>query len=498
MLFNSLEFIVFFPLVVAVNFLLPKRVRYLWLLAASYYFYMCWNAEYALLLLFSTAVTFLSGTAMEWVKCRGYDEVKCTRRKKLCVAVSFTLNLAVLVFFKYYGFLAENLTAAVRLFGVELRTPAIDVLLPVGISFFTFQALSYTVDVYRGDIPAERNFFRYALFVSFFPQLVAGPIERSGNLLRQLAEPQPLRFKNVQEGFLLMLWGYFLKVVVADRVAIFVDTVYGSPVSYGGCFLIVATMLFAVQIYCDFAGYSVIAMGAARVLGIRLMENFDAPYLARSVPEFWRRWHISLSSWFRDYLYIPLGGNRKGRLRKYLNLLIVFFVSGLWHGASWTFVIWGVLNGLYQVVGAVLKPARDALVRLLHLNRASFGHQLLQTVTTFALVDLSWVFFRASSLSTAKDLLYSMTHTLNPWILLDGSLYTCGLNEKQFHVMLLSIAVLLIADICKYRGIVLREKLMAQDLWFRWLVMIGAVLFILVFGVWGTGFDQSGFIYFQF
>ena len=498
MLFNSLEFIVFFPIVLLVNFILPKKVRYLWLLAASYYFYMCWNAEYALLLLFSTVITFLSGTAMEFVKHRGYAEQKCTRLKKLCVGVSFTLNLAVLVFFKYYGFLAENLSAAFRVFDVQLQVPQFDVLLPVGISFFTFQALSYTMDVYRDEIPAEKNFFRYALFVSFFPQLVAGPIERSKNLLEQLANPQPLKFKNLQEGVLLMIWGYFLKIVVADRVAIFVDTVYGNPAQFGGFYLIAATIFFAVQIYCDFAGYSVVATGVARILGIQLMENFNAPYLSRSVPEFWRRWHISLSSWFRDYLYVPLGGNRKGTVRKYFNLLVVFFVSGLWHGASWNFVIWGALNGFYQVFGALLKPMRDFFVKLLHLNRESFGHRLLQTVTTFALVDVSWIFFRANSLSAAKDILYSMTHVFNPWILLDGSLFHCGLSEKQFRLMIFTVLILLAADICKYHGIVLRKKLMEQDLWFRWLVMIGAILFILVFGVWGTGYDQAGFIYFQF
>lgn len=496
MLFNSLEFIVFFPVVVLVNFIIPPKIRYLWLLAASYYFYMCWNARYALLLLFSTAITYLSGLAMAKIQAR--QRPSAPLLKKLCVAASFLLNLAVLVFFKYYGFLAANLTAALRVFDLQPRIPVFDVLLPVGISFFTFQALSYTMDVYRGDIPAEKNFFRYALFVSFFPQLVAGPIERSKNLLDQLAVPHPFRFENLREGFALMMQGYFLKMVVADRVAIFVDTAYGDPLTYGGFYLIVATVLFAFQVYCDFAGYSVIAKGAAQVLGIRLMENFDAPFFARSVPELWRRWHISLASWFKDYLYVPLGGNRKGRVRKYVNLMVVFLVSGLWHGAAWTYVMQGALNGAYQVLGDLLKPVRDALVKLLGLHRESFGHRLLQTVVTFALFDLSLVFFRAETLTKAKNILYSVTHVFNPWVLLDGSLFNCGLNEKNFRVMLFTILVLLLADLCKYKGIVLREKLLAQDLWFRWLVLIGGVLFVLIFGVWGTGYDQAGFIYFQF
>ncbi len=498
MLFNSLEFILFFPVVVLVNFILPQKIRYLWLLASSYYFYMCWNAKYALLMLFSTAVTYLSGIAMEAIQQKGYGSRKCIRLKKRCVAISFTLNLAVLVFFKYYHFLFDNISAALRVFHVQFQAPSFDVLLPVGISFFTFQALGYTMDIYRGEIPAEKNFFRYALFVSFFPQLVAGPIERSKNLLEQLSNPKPFKFDNLREGFLLMIWGYFLKMVIADRVAIFVNTAYGDPAAYGGFFLIVATILFAVQIYCDFSGYSVIAMGAARILGIRLMENFNAPYLARPVPEFWRRWHVSLSSWFKDYLYIPLGGSRKGLIRKYGNLMVVFLVSGLWHGAAWTFVIWGALNGAYQVLGDLLKPVRDLLVKVFCLHRDSFGHRLLQTVSTFVLVDLSWVFFRAESFAATKEILRSMFCTFNPWILLDGSLFTCGLNEKNFRLMVFAILVLIFADLCKHRGIVIREKLMAQDLWFRWLVMIGAVLFILVFGVWGTGYDQASFIYFQF
>lgn len=233
-------------------------------------------------------------------------------------------------------------------------------------------------------------------------------------------------------------------------------------------------------------------------MGINLMENFNAPYLSRSVAEFWRRWHISLSTWFRDYLYIPLGGNRKGSVRKYINLMIVFLASGLWHGAQWTYVIWGGLNGIYQVIGSLLKPVRTSLIKVFHLNRESLGHKLLQTFTTFCFIDFSWIFFRAQSLSEALAMIKSMFTVWNPWIFFDESLFECGLDRKNFYVMLLSILLLLIADICKYKGLKIRKIILEQDWWFRWMIYIVSVILILVVGVWGSGYDQAGFIYFQF
>ena len=498
MLFNSLHFLIFFPIVVSIYFIIPDKIKHLWLLGASYYFYMCWNAKYALLILFSTLVTYMSGIALEKVKQSSRSAEQIEQNKKLCVSVSFLLNLSVLFFFKYFDFAFENLQRIFEIIHIQLNHPDFDVALPVGISFYTFQALSYTMDVYRGDIYAEKNFFRYALFVSFFPQLVAGPIERSKNLLKQLAIPSRPDFNRMRDGLLLMLWGFFLKIVLADRIAIFVDTVYGDISHFGGWYLIIATILFAVQIYCDFAGYSTIAMGAAEILGIQLMQNFDAPYLSKSVPEFWRRWHISLTSWFRDYLYIPLGGNRKGLLRKNCNILIVFLVSGLWHGANWSYVVWGGLNGLYQVIGSVLKPVRDNLVDLLHLNRKSFGHRVLQTVMTFCFVDFAWIFFRAKRLKEALQIIKSMIHIHNPWILFDQSLYQCGLSQREFLLMLCAIAVLIFADCMRYRGINIRQAIARQDYWFRWIVISGAVLLLLLFGVWGSSYDAASFIYFQF
>ncbi len=498
MLFNSIEFLIFFPIVVLVYFILPDKIKSLWLLVASYYFYMCWNAKYALLILASTIITYISGLLIEKIKHSDYAVSKQIVLKKWVVAGSFIINLGILFYFKYTNFAIDIVKKVFARAHIELNAPVFDIILPVGISFYTFQALSYTMDVYRDEIYAEKNFFRYALFVSFFPQLVAGPIERSKNLLKQLSVPKKFSFENMREGLLLMLWGFFLKLVLADRIAIFVDTVYGDYTIYSGMYLIVATMLFAVQIYCDFAGYSTIAMGAAKILGIQLMENFDAPYLSTSVADFWRRWHISLTSWFKDYLYIPLGGSRKGKWRKYLNKMVVFLVSGLWHGAQFSFVAWGGLNGLYQVIGEILQPVRDKLVTLMHLNRESLGHKLINIAGTFVLVDFSWIFFRATGFMGAFDIIKSMFMIKNPWILFDGSLYACGLDDKNFRLMLIAILILAFADFCKAKGIKIREVIIKQDYWFRWGFVAFSIAVILTFGIWGPGYDEANFIYFQF
>ena len=498
MLFNSIEFLIFFPIVILVYFVIPKRIKNLWLLVASYYFYMCWNAKYALLILSSTIITYVSGLLIEKVKNSSYEITRKTVLKKWIVAGSFVINLGLLFYFKYFNFAMTTLSNVFEIIHIQLNVPVFDIILPVGISFYTFQALSYTVDVYRGEIYAERNFLKYALFVSFFPQLVAGPIERSKNLLKQLAVPKKFCFEDAREGLLLMLWGYFMKIVLADRIAIFVDTVYDKYSTYQGSYLIVATILFAFQVYCDFAGYSTIAMGTAKVLGINLMENFDAPFFSTSVAEFWGRWHISLTSWFKDYLYIPLGGSRRGNIRKYINKMIIVVVSGLWHGASFSYVVWGGLNGLYQIIGEILQPVRDKMVSVLRLNRESFGHKLLHIVGTFALVDFSLVFFRARGCREALEILKYIITVKNPWILFDGSLYGCGLDEKNFRLMLLGIVILLLADFFKRKGIRIREVVARQDYWFRWLFFTLVISAIITFGILGPEYNEANFIYFQF
>lgn len=302
---------------------------------------MSWNAKYVILIFFSTIITYLCGIILGKIK----RDWKINKRKAFYMnAVIFagvSLNLMVLFYFKYINMFLQTISDIGNVVGIALDVPSFDIVLPVGISFYTFQAVGYMIDIYRGEIPAEKNFINYALFISFFPQLVAGPIERSKNLLKQLDLEKKISFDNFREGIYLMIWGFFLKIVLADRIAIYVDGAYGNIYEYGGWFLIVATVLFAIQIYCDFYGYSVIAVGAAKILGISLMGNFNAPYLATSVADFWRRWHISLTSWFKDYLYIPLGGSREGKVKKYFNKMMVFLISGLWHGADLSYVVWG-------------------------------------------------------------------------------------------------------------------------------------------------------------
>ncbi len=497
MLFNSGKYVLFLPAVVLLYYLLPNRLRKYWLLAASYYFYMCWNAKYALLIFASTLITYLSGLGIQRA-AEDRDAGRAERRKKWIVALSFLSNLGILFYFKYFNFALDLLQKALARLHIGLNIPAFDILLPVGISFYTFQALSYTMDVYRGKIAAERDFFTYALFVSFFPQLVAGPIERSGSLLGQLSEPRRFRFENLQEGLLILLWGFFLKLVIADRLALYIDTVYSARYLYPGCYLALAAVLFAIQIYCDFYGYSTIAMGSARLLGIELMENFRSPFLSTSVAEFWRNWHISLTTWFKDYLYIPLGGSRKGKFRKQLNRMIVFLVSGLWHGADLSYVVWGGLNGLYQVIGELLMPLRLKLSRLLHIDRSSLGVRLIQMPVTFCLFAFSLIFFRAGSVGSALAVISSILHVRNPWILFDGSLF---LNEHDSALVLpmsVFLGILLFADICKSRGIVVRKVILRQDAWFRCVFLAVSTAVVLLFGVWGPSFSESNFIYFQF
>lgn len=495
--FNSIDFLVFFPVVCLCYYAIPRKIRYLFLLICSYFFYMCWNPRYAVLLFTSTVITWLSGLLLAGAE-KIQEEGKRERIRKLLVALSFISNLAILFFFKYFNFATAILTRIFATVGVSIHMPVLDVILPVGISFYTFQALSYTMDVYRGEIYAEKNFLKYALFVSFFPQLVAGPIERSKNLLKQINKEHAFDVEKVRSGLLLMLWGFFQKVVVSEYLAIVVDNVYNNYTERTGYQLLIASICFAFQIYCDFGGYSNIAIGAARVMGFELMENFNVPYLSQSVAEFWRRWHISLSTWFRDYLYIPLGGNRKGNVRKQINLMIVFLVSGLWHGASMHYVIWGGLNGLYQVLGSVLKPARKSIMEKLHIQEEVFSHKVIKTVITFGLIDVSWVFFRATFRQALSILKQMAMFWQSSWFSWGHNLEAMGLNEKTVWALVIAVVVLFAADICKYCHFDLNAFILKQGIWMRWLIYMTAIFAILIFGIYGPSYDASEFIYFQF
>lgn len=496
MLFNSLSFLIFFPIVLLIYFIIPKKIRYIWLLIASYYFYMCWNARYALLLLASTLITYVAGLVI------GYCEQKVAV-KKAVVAGSLILNFGILFFFKYFDFALSGIEKVLERFGVAFETPQLDILLPVGISFYIFQAVGYTVDVYRGKIDAEKNVLRYALFVSFFPQLVAGPIERSTNLLSQLRNVDKIKLwdtKRIQQGAIVMVYGYFMKMILADRIATMVDAVYDpmNYLQYEGFTVLIAAMLFSVQIYCDFAGYTHIAIGAAKIMGFSLRDNFNTPYLAISIKDFWDRWHISLTTWFKDYLYFPLGGSRKGKIRKYINIFLVFLLSGLWHGAAWHYVVWGVLHGVLRIVGELTLGIREKLYTALHFKRDTLATKLWQLFFTFFLVTVLWMFFRGESVHQTLVLLKNMVTVYNPWVLTDGSLFTLGLDAKEWNVMLVSIGILMLIDVCKYKKIDLVAVFMKQNLWFRWGFFYLGIMAVVLFGVYGPQYNAAQFIYFQF
>lgn len=494
MLFNSLDFLIFFPIVVLIYLIVPRKLKYVWLLIASYYFYMSWNVKYVGLLLFSTIVTYFSGILI--AKAHG------NRQKKLVMAVSFLANLSVLGFFKYFDFFLHNLNKVLAVAHVRLIDNPFSFLLPVGISFYTFQALSYTMDVYRGKVAPEKNLLKYALFVSFFPQLVAGPIEKTENLLRQINEStrkKIVSFDKFVSGFALMLWGLFMKMIIADRISIFVDGVFRNLYMAGTVETTLAAAAFAIQIYGDFAGYSSVAVGAARIMGFELTENFNAPYFADSIGDFWHRWHISLSTWFRDYLYIPLGGNRKGKLRKYCNLLITFSISGLWHGAAWTFIFWGAIHGLYQVIGDLLRPVRKKVAELLKVKTDAFSHKLGKILTTFVLVDFAWIFFRAESMEQIRFFFNRMFTRFNPWVLFDESLFAYGIDRREWSILVPALLILFVVDLLRYRtNRNFGDLLVRQNLWFQYAVMFLLIASILVYGEYGINFDSNQFIYFQF
>ena len=487
MLFNSLEFLIFFIFIVFIYFLISPKYRWVLLLLGSYYFYMCWKPEYILLIVSSTLIDYYAGIKMA-------QEKNKANRKPFLLLSLFT-NLGLLFAFKYFNFFSESTRALFDYINIFYNMPHFNVLLPVGISFYTFQTLSYSIDVYRGEKTAEKHLGIFALYVAFFPQLVAGPIERSTRLLPQLRKENTFDFVRVKEGLLLMLWGFFKKIVIADRLAVVVNTVYNDVGNYQGFELIIASIFFAFQIYCDFSGYSDIAIGGAKVMGYDLMKNFNRPYFSKSIVEFWRRWHISLGSWFRDYVYFPLGGSRVSMIKKYSNLLIVFLVSGLWHGANWTFVIWGALHGSYQIIGYILTPIRNKIKNLLQINSNGKYYKLFQVIFTFILVDFAWIFFRANSLNDALYIIKNL-FVFNLNSLTDKSMLNLGLHEKDIYLSFLLIILLLIVQL-KQRNTTIIKWILRQNLAIRWAIYLLSIYSIIIFGHYASG-KESQFIYFQF
>jgi alginate O-acetyltransferase complex protein AlgI len=477
MLFNSFEFLLFFPIVSLLYFVIPHKYRWALLLAASCFFYSFFKWEYIFILVFTIIIDYYAGI---WI---GQTEGK---KRKWALAISIIANLGVLIVFKYYYFILDNVNrVAYKINGAHFDA-LYDIILPIGLSFHTFQAMSYTIEVYRGNQAVERNFGVYALYVMFYPQLVAGPIERPQNVLHQFYEKHSFEINRVKSGLRLMLWGMFKKVVIADNLSVFVNSVYDHPSNYTGLPLLIATLFFAVQIYCDFSGYSDIALGSARVMGFNLMQNFERPYYAKSISEFWKRWHISLSTWFRDYLYIPLGGNRVPTFRRYFNLFFVFLMSGLWHGPSWNFVIWGALHGVYLIFGQLTANFQD---KIFGIFKSPKFKSIINRAITIVLVVFAWIFFRAKTFADAKYIIKNIfaksSHNITETIKLIG--------VQELIVIIVGILILEIVQWMqntKQMGNWV-EKLPKFQ---RWSIYYFFVFFIILYGFFG----EVQFIYFQF
>ena len=472
MLFNSWQFALFFPIVFALYWSLPHKFRVLLLLIASYYFYMSWNVKYVVLILFTTLVSYSAALLLE--------RTDSQRTKRLILTMTLAACLGGLFVFTYFNFFAVAVVDFLNMFALKLHPTTLKLLLPVGISFYTFQTLGYVIDVYRGQVKAERNLGVYATFISYFPQLVAGPIERTSNLLPQIKAVHTFDYSQAVYGAKLTAWGFFKKLAVADVLAVYVDTVFNDLQKYQGFALILVVFFFTVQIYCDFSGYSDIARGCSKMLGIDLMENFRSPYFSASIHEFWSRWHISLSTWFRDYVYIPLGGNRVSKFRHNVNLMLTFIVSGLWHGASWTFIVWGAVHGLAQVI-------ENALT-----SRKSEPHgfaRVVRVLGTFVFVMFAWVFFRADSLSDAAYIFANMfgNFGLHPGI---------GLGAKKTAAIISSTLILTAYDFIslKHDAITLISSGGTLTRWLAYNVLIVITFFMYT----AFAVTNAAFVYFQF
>lgn len=467
--FLSLTFAVFFIISVICYYAVPKKLRWGVLLLSSIIFYV-WSVPYLIgYLLFSAVTTYFYGTWTEKHKEHG----------KVLLALVILANLAVLLTVKF------------------APVAGISILAPMGISFYTLQVIAYCVDVYKGKAEAQSNFFKYLLFVSFFPQILQGPIPRYSQLKEQLFEGHAFDYKTVKFGFQLILWGMFLKMVIADRAAIFVNAVFPEYHLYEGTVLAVAAVLYSIQLYTDFLGCVCIAMGAAEVYGIKLQTNFERPYMAVSIKDFWRRWHISLSSWLRDYVYIPLGGNRKGKLRRYINLMLTFLVSGIWHGSGLQYIFWGLMQGGYQVAGEILQPIRKKVRNVLKIDESSGFYVLWQRVCTFVLITISWVIFRSASLRAGLSMLKKIVTDITPWVLFDGTLYEFGIEARSFIALILCVVLVMVIEHFQEKGNI-REMLSQQHIIVRWSIYLGAIALVAVLGVYGPGYSATQFLYGQF
>ncbi|MDG4654658.1 MBOAT family O-acyltransferase [Chryseobacterium arthrosphaerae] len=478
MLFNSIGFAVFLPIVFLLYWLVTNknlRLQNILLLLASYYFYACWDWRFLFLLMFSTLLDYCTGLKMQ--------EAENQKGKRFWFWLSITINLGFLGVFKYYNFFAQSFAEAISHVGLQVNPWTLQVILPVGISFYTFHGLSYVIDVYKDRIRAESNFVDYAVFVSFFPLLVAGPIERATHLLPQIKKRRTFNYTQAVDGLRQILWGLFKKIVIADNCAEFANQIFNSSADQSGSTLALGAVLFAFQIYGDFSGYSDIAIGTARLFGIDLLRNFAFPYFSRDIAEFWRRWHISLSSWFKDYLYIPLGGSKGGNWMRIRNTFIIFIVSGFWHGANWTFIVWGALNALFIMPSIIMKTNRNHLETVAQGNILPTVKEFFQMTVTFSLAVLAWIFFRAENISHAFSYI--------------SGIFSRSLFSVPSITPRLLMLLIIIFMVIEWLG---REQQYAiAKLGLQWKSPLRYAMYyaIIIAIFWFAGKDQQ-FIYFQF
>jgi len=487
MFFNSLDFAIFFPIVFVLYWIFSKnlRQRNFFILVASYFFYGFWNWKFLALIIISSFVDYFVGKHL-------FKE-ESEKKRKLLLYFSLLVNLGFLVYFKYFNFFIESFVDAFSLFGKKLEIETLNIILPVGISFYTFQTLSYTVDIYKKKFKPTNDIIAFFAFVAFFPQLVAGPIERASHLLPQFFKKYTFNYAQVKSGLLLMLWGLFKKMVIADRLAAVVNETYNNVGDYYGIEFFIATIFFAFQIYCDFSGYSDIAIGISRTMGFDLMKNFERPYFSKSITEFWRRWHISLSTWFRDYVYIPLGGSRNGKYRTYFNLFMVFFISGIWHGAAMTFVVWGAIHGIIIVLEKATNTQRKAFFQKIKLDQSKVSGKLVFMAVTFAIVCFAWIFFRANSIKDSMVIVSKIFSFSSSGKSIASEI---GLNAVEFYASFIFIAFMLAFE-WTHKKVNLGKYLAQQHLLTRWTFYVISAIVIIIFGIYGS-FRESEFIYFQF
>jgi alginate O-acetyltransferase complex protein AlgI len=486
-IFNSFTFAIYFTIIFLLYWFLPHKYRWLLLLAASYYFYISWGLKLVIWLFITTGISYVCARAIE--------KNKDDRIKKRYMLAALIACLSILFVFKYFNFISSSLTDLLRLFSLPISEFTLDIMLPVGISFYTFKTISYVVDVYRGTIKAENHFGIYALYVSFFPQIIAGPIDRAQNLLKQFHKERQFYYFQAAYGLKLVAWGFFKKLAVADNLASYVNKVFDNVYEYSGFSLIVAAVFFSIQIYCDFSGYTDIANGVAKMLGINAVKNFDSPYFSTSMQEFWRRWHISLSTWFRDYVYIPLGGNRVKIPRYYMNLMITFMLSGLWHGANWTFIIWGGLHGLYLVVAKMTGTWKKKLYGVLRLSEENFIVYWLKVAVTFSLVCFAWIFFRAN---TIGDAFYVISHMFDGigFIKVYAKVWyvSLSINKPIFLMLFILIFTVVAVDYVQLKRDMI-ELLSKKPMVLRWTIYVVFMLYVILLSYKGVPAD---FIYAQF